>query len=183
MQKANVIKLNNGTTYIAGLGIVNVPKRLYWISNNKRQGWQVDPLGGKGRCFFPVYGNDDLAMKYKKAVRELSDCDRPLRDARIIQTREYGNKVRFTGMAGVRVREVRSMSRLYTYVEVSGAGILDDRRWVVEGGSTFSKLSLLETAKDYRRGVVDLWYEEHEMTVEDCITPVIDEDNFRKLPA
>lgn len=175
--KANVIKLNNGIAYIPNLGAVRMPKRLYWICNQRRQGWLVDPLDND-RVWFPVNGNDDVAMKYKSALKELSQLDRPLRDARIIQTREYGNKVRLTGMAGVRINEVRQIrasgaEKVYTYVEVSGTGILDNRRWVVEGTGALE--SLLETAKDYRRGVVDLWHEQHELTVEDCMTPLDDQ--------
>lgn len=170
-QFVNVMKLNVGL-YIPGMGIVNAPKRIYWVSNSKWQGWLIDPYEGQ-RERYPVRNVDECGIMYVKAIRALSANDKPLRNARLIETRERRSKTFSVGLAGVSVifREhlrADKTIRESVCVEVKGFGLLGRRSWSVVDKPLGH---FIQMGLDYRRRAIDLWHETHEMTVEDATTP------------
>lgn len=177
-RQVNVIKLQNRRMYIAGLGVVQTPKRLYWLNSKRFTGWVIDPVDNN-REYFTVHSNADVGKMYKAAVRQLSLMDAyPLRNERMIAVRERMDKMYPTGMAGVCFNYVNHYNdkghvvRQYTYIRALGAGLLDNRQWVVDKDADLP--AAIEKAMEYRRGVVDLWSLGHEMTEKECWTPIED---------
>lgn len=171
-QFVNVMKLNVGL-YIPGMGIVNAPKRIYWVSNSKWQGWLINPYEGQ-RERYPVRNVDECGIMYVKAIRALSANDKPLRNARLIETRERTSKTFPVGLAGVSVTvydylRVDGTTSQRLFVRANGFGILGTKAWRVTQGKTLGHF--IQMGLDYRRRAIDLWHQTHEMTVEDATTP------------
>lgn len=58
---STVFSFDNGVHYVEGLGLVKVPRFVYFIARSKS--WLLRPTGGKGRSFFyKDYGGVDKAL-------------------------------------------------------------------------------------------------------------------------
>lgn len=174
MKNINVINLGKQRFYIPNLGVVQAPKRIYWVRVGDHCHWRVNPIRCSSKCF-TVQGNEDAAIQYQEAIRHLHSEDPILRRARLFERRERRSKVSHTGMAGVFVYRAgwkMPSGRVIptTVVKVKGFGILPDKVWYVLLDDKVG--DYIQRALDYRERCFDLWCDLYEITVEDAVTAI-----------